>query len=185
MKAINETLLLLSNIDGVEVWYVAPNSMKSVYADVTFNQLPISKMYDIYKQVDVLVKMSRVEGMFGPPLEAFHAGSTAIVSKVTGYDEYISHEINSLVVEVDDFAQVRSYVESLRDDRNKLHRLKTNALGTAEKWPTKEKSARIFASICYSVLTSRNLGKLNRQETQSERASLASKKLFPVAFLGE
>jgi hypothetical protein len=185
MKAINETLQSLSSVDGVEVWHVTPNLMKSAYAHVTLNQLPISKMYDVYRQVDVLVKMSRVEGMFGPPLEAFHAGSTAIVSKVTGYDEYISHEINSLVVEVDDFAQMRSYVETLRDNRNLLDALKTNARVTAEKWPSKEYSARVFASICYSVLTSRNLGKLNRREKQFELESLTNNRIFPMALLGE
>ncbi|WP_220273720.1 hypothetical protein [Pseudomonas aeruginosa] len=38
---------------------------------------------DIYRSCDILVKLSTVEGMFGPPLEIFHCGGTAIVFDVT------------------------------------------------------------------------------------------------------
>jgi len=38
---------------------------------------------DEYARSDVLLKLSSVEGMFGPPLEAFHRGATAVVTPVT------------------------------------------------------------------------------------------------------
>ena len=34
-------------------------------------------MADLYAQTDVVLKLSSVEGMFGPPLEGFHRGATA------------------------------------------------------------------------------------------------------------
>ena len=51
----------------------------------------------IYRSCDVIVKLSYVEGMFGPPLEMFHCGGTSIVYDVTGHDEYIVHGKNGLV----------------------------------------------------------------------------------------
>ncbi|MCX8517401.1 MAG: glycosyl transferase family 1, partial [Rhodoferax sp.] len=54
-----------------------------------FSQVPMVTTPEIYRSCDILVKLSTVEGMFGPPLEIFHCGGTAIVFDVTGYDEYI------------------------------------------------------------------------------------------------
>ena len=56
----------------------------------------------LYAESDVLLKLSRVEGMFGPPLEAFHKGATCVVTPVTGHDEYIVHGENGLIVDWDD-----------------------------------------------------------------------------------
>ena len=49
-------------------------------------------MYEIYNQCDVLLKMSKVEGVFGPPLEMMACGGTCVVGNVSGYDEYCVHE---------------------------------------------------------------------------------------------
>ena len=49
-----------------------------------------------------MLKLSRVEGMFGPPLEGFHMGATCVVTAVTGHEEYVEHGENGLVVEWDD-----------------------------------------------------------------------------------
>ena len=47
-----------------------------------------------YARSDVVLKLSRVEGMFGPPLEGFHRGATCVVTPVTGHDEYVEHGWN-------------------------------------------------------------------------------------------
>ena len=49
-----------------------------------------------------MLKLSRVEGMFGPPLEGFHMGATCVVTAVTGHEEYVEHGENGLVVDWDD-----------------------------------------------------------------------------------
>ena len=78
-----------------------------------------------------LLKLSRVEGMFGPPLEAFHRGATCVVTPVSGHDEYIVHGENGLVVDWDDPAGTTRALDLLAADRALLHRLRCGALATA------------------------------------------------------
>jgi len=158
MKAVNETLKILREIDGIEIWHVNPSKEKSVFADKTFNKVNFVDMPLIYQKSDVLIKMSRVEGMFGPPLEGFHCGATAIVSKVTGHDEYIVDGYNSLTVEVDDFPAMKSKVKNLLNDRSLLTHLKQGALKTAQSWPDILNSSNDFVTLCYLVLSSSTLG---------------------------
>ena len=70
--------------------------------DRVFSRVPILETPRVYRSCDVLVKLSYIEGMFGPPLEMFHCGGTAIVYRVTGHEQYIRHDDNSLVVTPDD-----------------------------------------------------------------------------------
>jgi hypothetical protein len=172
MKAVEETLETLSNISEVEVWHVNPALGKSSNSDRTFNSVPIFEMHKLYSEVDVLVKMSRVEGMFGPPLEAFHCGATAIVSRVTGHDEYIIHGVNSILVDVDDFDQLALEVQALRDDRDLVISLKEGAKKIADSWPEITTSQREFVSVCYFILTSNNLGVVNRKNTLEQLENL-------------
>lgn len=74
----------------------------------------MKKQPEIYRSCDVIVKLSYIEGMFGPPLEMFHCGGTAIVYDVTGHDEYIVHEKNALVVKTDDDKQVINYIKWIK-----------------------------------------------------------------------
>ena len=60
--------------------------------------------------------MSRVEGFFGPPLESMACGCAVVVSKVTGWDEYIIDNVNALVVEQADIDGARSAVSQLIRD---------------------------------------------------------------------
>ena len=77
------------------------------------------------------VQLSRVEGMFGPPLEAFHKGATCVVTPVTGHDEYVVHMENGLVVDWDDAPGTTRALELLARDRSLLRQLRENALATA------------------------------------------------------
>ncbi len=65
-------------------------------------KIPVESTPVIYRSCDVLLKLSKVEGMFGPPLEMFHCGGTAITYDVTGSEEYLVSGRNSLVVPMDD-----------------------------------------------------------------------------------
>jgi hypothetical protein len=104
----------------------------------------------------VLVKLSYVEGMFGPPLEIFHCGGTCIVYDVTGHDEYIEHGRNSLIAKSGDEAQVMQYLKQLHQDETLLQNLKAGALQTATEWHDWqsssmqfEKALNEFANITY------------------------------------
>ena len=100
-------------------------------------------MARLYAETDVVLKLSRVEGMFGPPLEGFHRGATCVVTPVTGHDEYVEHGWNGLVVDWDDPRGTARMLDLLARDRALLHFLRTNALATARGWPSWEQSRRV------------------------------------------
>ncbi len=119
---------LSSRIDRV-LGPLAPHEMPAVYADV-----------------DVLVKLSRVEGVFTPPLEAFHCGATAVVWPVTGHDEYVRHRENGIVADWDDLPGVARWLDLLARDRELLGSLRRGAVETARTWPSLEDSADRMAA---------------------------------------
>ena len=118
-----------------EIWLLTSSDV-STYpnADKVFSKISIEEAAEVYRSCDVLVKLSYVEGMFGPPLEIFHCGGTAIVYAVTGYDEYIQHDYNALVAEPDDEDAVINYLKTLKTDKQLLARLQNNAKITAAAW---------------------------------------------------
>jgi Glycosyl transferases group 1 len=98
-----------------------------------------------YAETDVLLKLSRVEGMSGPPLEAFHCGATCVVTPVTGHDEYVEHGWNGMVVDWDDERGTAGMLDLLARDRRLLHFLRTNAIVTARGWPSWAQSTQFMA----------------------------------------
>ncbi|HEY6887659.1 MAG TPA: glycosyltransferase, partial [Solirubrobacter sp.] len=104
-----------------------------------------------YGQADVVLKLSRVEGMFGPPLEGFHMGATCVVSAVTGHDEYVEHGENGLVVEWDDVRGTSRALDLLARDRMLLHRLRWGALATARGWPSWDQQSTVMTTTLHEV----------------------------------
>ncbi|OJH40412.1 glycosyltransferase [Cystobacter ferrugineus] len=94
-------------------------------------RIPINQVHQVYRQYDVLLKLSKVEGMFGPPLEMFSQGGTAITYTVTGADEYMVHGHNSLLVEPHNRRQIIQYLRLLSTQPAYLAHLRANALRTA------------------------------------------------------
>ena len=91
-------------------------------------------MRRIYSSCDIFLKMSRIEGFFGPPMEAMACGCAVVVGKVTGYDEYIVHEQNALVVEPGDAQDARKAVERLIADVELRERLIQGGFDTVPDW---------------------------------------------------
>ena len=123
---------------------------ESLPADVPADEIvgPLShqEMSELYAASDVVLKMSSVEGMFGPPLEGFHRGATCVVTPVTGHEEYVVHGWNGLVTEWDDLRGTARRLDLLARDRRMLHFLRTNARETARSWPSTEQSAQFMAA---------------------------------------
>ncbi|MCP3392312.1 glycosyltransferase [Bradyrhizobium sp. CCGB12] len=108
-----------------------------------FSKVPINVAARVYRSCDVLVKLSTVEGMFGPPLEMFHCGGTAVVLNVTGHEEYIRHGENAIVIADQDEARIQAAITTLLRDRSLLNTLTKGARDTASQWPSwAESSAR-------------------------------------------
>ena len=110
----------------------------------------------------MLVKLSRVEGMYGPPLEAFHMGATCVTTEVTGHEEYVEHGVNALVCDWDDPRGTARQLDLLARDRVLLHRLRLGALDTARTWPTWEQAGEFMAGALKPSAASPSRTRLSR-----------------------
>ena len=114
---------------------------------------PLTKegMAELYGRSDVVLKLSSVEGMFGPPLEGFHRGATCVVTPVTGHDEYVEHRWNGLVCDWDDLSGTARQLDLLAADRRMLNFLRTNAVATARGWPSWEQASQFMAAALAAI----------------------------------
>lgn len=144
-KNTARTLRLMRRAKPHQSWLLTSTEL-SWYpgVDRVFSRVPITAVAPIYRSCDVLVKLSLVEGMFGPPLEMFHCGGTAIVYDVSGHDEYIVHGGNALVAPMHDEATVLEHLRRLRDSPQLLAELKQGAAETAAQWPDWPESSAQF-----------------------------------------
>jgi O-antigen biosynthesis protein len=118
---------------GCEIWCVSNGGKPSSdwKIDRFFYKVDFSQMRKIYSSCDILIKLSNVEGFFGPPLEMMACGGVCIVSDVTGYDEYIKDEYNALVIPNGDIELARQALKRLIEDRDLYGRLQSNGQITA------------------------------------------------------
>ena len=125
----------------------APAELRAGFDEV-IGPLDHREMAGVYARTDVLLKLSRVEGVFTPPLEAFHVGATCVVWPVTGHDEVVEHGVNGVVCDFDDLAGTAHWLELLARERDLLDRLRRGALETARGWPSwADASARFAAAV--------------------------------------
>lgn len=144
-KNVPKTIELVKQSEADEIWLLTSSKIKEYDGvDKVFSQIPTTECAKIYRSCDVLVKLSYVEGMFGPPLEMFHCGGTSIVYDVTGHDEYIKNNYNGIVVKTDDEASIISNINKLKQDKKLLKKLKDGALQTANKWIDWDTSSQRF-----------------------------------------
>jgi glycosyltransferase involved in cell wall biosynthesis len=120
-------------------------------ADRVLGAVSQAELAELYEDADVLLKLSRVEGMSGPPLEAFHCGATCVVTPVTGHEEYVVHGWNGLVTEWDDVRGTARQLDLLARNRRYLHFLRRNALSTARSWPSSEQSSMFMAAALRTI----------------------------------
>lgn len=134
-KGMKEAFAAVAPLD-CEVWCVSGAGRPEAdwRCDRFFERVPMQEMPRIYASCDILLKMSRVEGFFGPPLEMMACGGTVVVSKVTGYDEYIRAGENALVVESGDIEGAREAVRRLIEDSTLRARLARAGQATAAEW---------------------------------------------------
>jgi glycosyltransferase involved in cell wall biosynthesis len=126
-----------------------------VTVDRVVTHVPHREMAGLYADSDVVLKLSRVEGMFGPPLEGFHMGATCVTTEVTGHDEYIEHGRNALLVDWDDRTGTTRQLELLAKDRRLLHELRCNALATAHGWPDWSQATQFMALALRRIAVSK------------------------------
>lgn len=106
----------------------------------------------VYRETDVILKLSRVESLGLAPLEAFHAGVPCVVTPYTGHEEYVVHGVNGLVVGFDDVPATSRALDLLARDRVLLDRLSHGASETARGWPTPSRSTELLASELQAII---------------------------------
>jgi glycosyltransferase involved in cell wall biosynthesis len=114
-------------------------------ADEVRGPLSAAEMAEVYRRSHVVLKLSRVEGMAGPPLEGFHCGATCVTTPVTGHDEYIADGRNALLTSWDDERGTARILDLLARDRRLLHELRVSAVRTARSWPSASQSTAMMA----------------------------------------
>jgi glycosyltransferase involved in cell wall biosynthesis len=138
-KGVNDAIAAVREMEEPHhLTVVAPDrtGLDDRGADVTVGPVPAREMARLYGESDVVLKLSRIEGMYGPPLEGFHRGATCVTTEVTGHEEYIRHGENALIVDWDDLRGTARQLDLLAKDRDLLLALRRGALETARAWPS-------------------------------------------------
>jgi glycosyltransferase involved in cell wall biosynthesis len=119
---------------GAEIWYVNYRGVPdpSWRPDRYFYRVPMGEMGGIYSSCDILLKMSRVEGASGPPIEMMACGGACVVARVTGAEEAIRDGENALVVEPGDIAGAAAALKRLIGDPGLRERLAAAGRETAK-----------------------------------------------------
>ena len=144
----------------VEVWHIANDGCFRPYwhADRVFSCVPYTNMPSLMASCDLIVKLSTVEGFFGPPLEMMACGGTALTSNVSGHNELLINDVNGYVVEMDNLSQTIDVLDMIiNKGRDGLADLKKQALETASKfsWDVQHP---LFASAVESALVEPEAG---------------------------
>lgn len=122
-----------------EIWIVSNHGRpkRGWRYESFFCNVPIRKMASIYASCTILLKMSEVEGFFGPPLEAMACGCAVVTTKCTGHDEYIKNDYNALIVERNNVKAASKAIKLLIKDGKLREGLVKNGYETAKKWSWK------------------------------------------------
>lgn len=152
-KNVARAIKMARRANAAEIWLLTISPINQYPGvDRVFSQIPLEKCAEIYRSCDVLVKLSYVEGMFGPPLEMFHCGGTAVVYDVSGFDEYIVDNENALVVKTGDEEAAIRAISRLQNSPHLMTRLKAKALETAQDWPDWSVSSPLFLESLEAIL---------------------------------
>lgn len=160
-KNVPKTIEICKNSKADEIWLLTNSPIQNYEGvDRVFSNIPTNETQKIYRSCDVLVKLSTVEGMFGPPLEMFHCGGTAITYNVTGHEEYMKHDYNSLITDIDNDAKILEYINLLKDNPEKLDFLKKNAISTSGQWYNWEDASIEFEKAILKSIEKKQTTKL-------------------------
>jgi len=179
-KGMREAFLAVQDLDA-EIWCVSSYGKPEAgwRCDRFFESVPMEEMRRIYSSCDVLLKLSRVEGFFGPPMEMMACGGAVVVGRVTGYDEYIVDGENALVVDAFDIDGAREAVRRLLTEDALRARLVANGKETAARWswpPSIDALEKRFAEV---------LGDDEAAMTEGQQKSAQSAAFFYRQLRGE
>lgn len=153
-KNVARTIRLARKGGAHEIWWLTSSNVSWFPGvDRVFSRIPVNRVGEVYRSCHVLLKLSHVEGMFGPPLEMFHCGGTAVVYAITGADEYIKSDINALAIPENNEQGVIAALQRLQTDYTILPTLCAGALATAEAWPDWAEASATFGKALEDICT--------------------------------
>jgi glycosyltransferase involved in cell wall biosynthesis len=134
-KGMDVAFKAVENIDA-EIWCVSSfgKPLPGWRCNKFFQNVPMDEMRNIYSSCDILLKLSTVEGFFGPPMEMMACGGVVVVGKVTGYDEYIIHGHNALVVDPLNAKEAESAIRKIITNPELFRSLIEAGRETAKNW---------------------------------------------------
>src|SRR6185295_1422221 len=109
------------------------------------------EMAELYGTNDVLLKLSRGEGLGMAPLEAAAVGTPSVVTPYGGHADWLRHGVNGVEVMFDDVMGTAAWLDRLALDRALVRRLGDGALETAAAWPTLEQATDRLADALRAV----------------------------------
>ncbi|WP_169978047.1 glycosyltransferase family 4 protein [Tautonia rosea] len=137
-KNVAQTVRLLETLKVPYRWVgaIVDHAIVGPHCQGVEVQVPYHRMPAIYGASDVLVKASNAEGMFGPPLEMFATGGTAICWDVQGAEEYMADRYNCRLTPMNSWSRMAEAIVGMAENPEQVRTLQENALATAEAWPT-------------------------------------------------
>lgn len=155
-KRVEYAHLCLSKFyKDIEIWHIANDGAFRPYwkADKIFTEVPYLQMPPIFRSCDLIIKLSTVEGFFGPPLEMMACGGTALTSNVTGHDELLQDNVNGYVVRMDDYEQTSNVINNIvKNGRQGLAHLKENAIATAASFAWEKQHPQFVNAVETALL---------------------------------
>jgi hypothetical protein len=122
--------------------------------DRVVGDLDAAGMAALYRESDVLLKLSRSEGLGLPPLEAGAVGTPSVVTPYGGHADWLRHGVNGVQVGFDDLEGTAAWLDLLARDPSVLRALGDGALATARAWPSVEQSADAMAAALTEIAAS-------------------------------
>ncbi|MEZ5967109.1 MAG: glycosyltransferase family 4 protein [Planctomycetota bacterium] len=168
-----ELAIRLCQRAGVEEVWLMTSSDCGAYpgVDRVLSRVPPTSVGDVMRSCDLILKLSTVEGMFGPPLEMMHCGGTAITSDVSGHEEFMRHGENGLVVPCGEELEAVDLLRRLSRDREHLRSLRAGATSTARDWPTWGESSRAMVAQLERLAEDRSTPSTEQVRAEIARAA--------------
>jgi glycosyltransferase involved in cell wall biosynthesis len=152
-KGVDDALAAVDAMaEPAEVTLVALEPPHGVDGVRVAGGLDAAGMAALYGEHDVLLKLSRVEGLGLPPLEAAHVGIPSVVTPYTGHDEVVTHGESGLIVGFDDVVGTAAALDGLARDRARLRELGDGARRRAEAWPDPDASTSALAAALEALV---------------------------------
>ncbi|HYK87674.1 MAG TPA: glycosyltransferase family 4 protein [Acidobacteriota bacterium] len=141
--------------ENVEVWAMARRFMSAAsLVDRLFEDPTPDAIPEIYRQCDLLVKTSIMEGFGLPHLEAMACGCVPVTYSSGGVLDYCRHDENSLVAGVGNIPLMVWNSLRFLSDRALRTRLQANAVATARSRPWSRVADQLESAISEELRSS-------------------------------